>query len=816
MIRVFTLILLLSFTFESYTQQVKVVDFDTQLPISNCTIYNDLETKMAVTNSEGKADLSTFDDSEILSFQHATYIEFDILKRHLENSKYKVFLHKKSESLDEVVLSVNRQKEARSRIAKQVEINSEYSIQQLAPQSSADLLSRFPGVRVQKSQAGGGSPVLRGMEANRVLLVVDGVRMNNAIYRSGHLQNSITVAPSILERTEVIFGPSSVIYGSDALGGVIHYYTKSPLLSEEPKTTPSLMSRYSTINDEFTNQGAFEISFKKWASFTSFTYSKFGDSKMGENRNHGYDDWGKVFEYSNNTATYYNPNPVVNSDPSVQKNTGYEQYDFLQKLYFELTPTSNLSINFQHSNSSDIPRFDRLTEYSNDELKFAEWYYGPQKRLLSSVQYQFAPNKKWLQSGTITAAYQKINESRINRKFKSLDKTFRYEHVDVYSVNGDFIVPLSNRSNRNLSYGFEVAHNNVFSRADGKTLLVDGNDIIGYSGSFNVQTRYPDGGSNYTSAALYTSYRQDISKKATLNTGVRFTNTNLNAKWVDESFITLPDNDIHVNNSSLTATFGYVYKPNLNWQLNSVLSSGFRSPNIDDIGKIREKGGFVTVPNIHLKPEYAYNAEVGVIKYFNDKNWFVGGNIYYTLLNNYIARAPYLVNGSPTIIYDGEEVETVANVNRGNAYITGASIKVDGRFLNNWNAKGSLTYTKGRGYDTDQPLSSIPPLFGNIQLNYSKNKFEGGAFFIFNGAKDIADYNLIEGIDNVEQSPINSNGDFVGTPSWNTFNLFALYKIRKNIAVQINFDNIFGTHYKEFASAVSGMGRNYSFSLFIN
>ncbi|GAB1308227.1 TonB-dependent receptor [Urechidicola sp. KH5] len=816
MIRVFTLIFLLTCLSKSYAQQVKVVDFDTQLPVSDCTIYNDLETKMVVTNKQGLADITIFNDIEILTFQHATYIELDILKKHLVNSNFKIQLYKKAESLDEVVLSVGRQKESRSRIAKQVEINSEYSIQKLAPQSSADLLARFPGVRVQKSQAGGGSPVLRGMEANRVLLVVDGVRMNNAIYRSGHLQNSITVAPSILERTEVVFGPSSVIYGSDALGGVIHYYTKTPRLSEEPKTTPSYMSRYSTINDEFTNQGAFEISFKKWASFTSFTYSKFGDSKMGKNRNHGYDDWGKVFQYSNNTETYYNPNPVVNSDPNIQKNTGYEQYDFLQKLYFELTPTSDLSLNFQHSNSSIIPRFDRLTEYSDGELKFAEWYYGPQKRLLASGQYQFAPNKKWLQKGTITGAYQKINESRINRKFNSLDKTFRYEHVDVYSVNGDFSVPLSKRSNRNLSYGFEVAHNNVFSRAEGNTLFVDGNDVLGYSGSFNVQTRYPDGGSNYTSAAVYTSYRQDISQKATLNTGIRFTNTNLNAKWIDESFITLPDDNIHVNNSALTATIGYVYKPTLNWQINTVLSSGFRSPNIDDIGKIREKGGFVTVPNIHLKPEYAYNAELGVIKYFNEKNWYLGGNLFYTLLNNYIARAPYWVNGSPTIIYDGEEVETVANLNHGNAYITGVSLKMDGRFLKNWRAKGSVTYTKGRGYDTNEPLSSIPPIFGNIEINYSKNKFEGGIFFIVNGEKDIEDFNLIEGIDNVDQSPTDSNGNFVGTPSWNTFNLYAKYKIRKNIALQINADNIFDNHYKEFASAISGIGRNYSFSIFIN
>ena len=207
---------------------------------------------------------------------------------------------------------------------------------------------------------------------------------------------------------------------------------------------------------------------------------------------------------------------------------------------------------------------------------------------------------------------------RSDRKFNSLDRSYQKEAVDVFSVNGDFYLPLSKNSNRNVSCGFELAHNEVNSNAYGKTLSVNENEIIGYSGDFVVQSRYPDGGSTYTSSAVYTSYRQDINQKSTLNTGLRFTNTQLNAKWIDTTFIILPDMDIHLKNSALTATIGYVYKPNESWKLSSILSSGFRSPNIDDIGKIREKRGDLTVPNIDLKPEYVYNAEIGVQKYLNE------------------------------------------------------------------------------------------------------------------------------------------------------------------------------------------------------
>ena len=232
------------------------------------------------------------------------------------------------------------------------------------------------------------------MESNRVLLVVDGVRMNNAIYRKGHLQNSITLSPNLLEKTEVVFGPSSVIYGSDALGGVIHYYTKTPQLSENNEVKSQLFSRFSTVNQEITTSVSAELSFEKWASFTSISYSDFGDLRAGKNRNHGFEDWGKVFYYSENVNGNYEANPTLNSNPNLLRNTGYNQTDFLQKFFMPLSKDTDLKVNLQYSTSSDIQRFDRLTELTDltdvSSLKFAEWYYGPQQRfLLSSQLYSF-------------------------------------------------------------------------------------------------------------------------------------------------------------------------------------------------------------------------------------------------------------------------------------------------------------------------------------------------------------------------------------------------------------------------------------------
>jgi len=815
--RILCFIFIFLITLSVKAQQVKVLEQGTNFPIENVTIYNDTNGAIVYTNKKGVADLSTFKNSDIVFFNHLSYIEYEILKKELNKINFVVHLNKNAEQLEEIVLSASKGKENRSRIAEQIDIISKEEIKKIAPQTSADLLASLPGIKVQKTQSGGGSPVLRGMEANRVLLVVDGVRMNNAIYRTGHLQNSITVSPNIIERTEVIFGPSSVIYGSDALGGVIHYYTKTPKTSNINKVNSSFYSRYSSVNNEFTNEGNVELRFKKWASYTSISHSKFGDLKMGKNRTHGFDDWGKVFDYSTNTNTFYSENSIENQNEHIQKNTGYDQTDILQKIGIPLSDKTDLLFNFQYSTSSNINRFDNLATYSGDELKYAEWYYGPQKRLLLSSQLKINPNKKWLQKGTLTAAFQNIKESRIDRRFSSLDRYYAFEYVDVYSLNGDFFVPLTNSDDRIMSYGFEVAHNEVASNAFGRTLTIEGNSITGLSDNFVEQSRYPDGGSTYTSIASYVNYRQNISSKSTLNTGVRLVNTKLNATWIEDTFITLPDFDISLNNSAVTATIGYVYKPTVNWQLNSIISSGFRSPNIDDVGKVREKSGNVTVPNIYLKPEYAYSFETSVLKYYNNKKFQTGLTLYYTLLDNYITRDFFEINNSSTIVYNGEEGNVMANVNKGSAYILGSTASFKGNLNSNWITNGSITYTKGKAYDTELPLSSIPPLFGNLEISYRNQRIQAGLSWRFNAKKSIKDYNLIEGIDNEEQTPfISSTDTYYGSPSWNTFSFNSNFKINSTLTLYANIDNVFDVHYKEFASAISAPGRNLSISMLLN
>jgi len=820
---IFFIISIFLFIKVSYAQEIFFKDSNTNEPIINVAIHNGDKSKSTVSDIYGKANIDSFNSNDVIYFSHLSYNDFSVLKSKVKSI---IYLENESDQLSEVTLSISKSKVKKSRVAEKIEILTLKNIQQLAPQTTADLLAATPGARVQKSQGGGGSPVIRGFEANRVLLVMDNVRMNNAIYRSGHLQSAITVDPNSLERIEVIFGPSSVIYGSDALGGIVHFYTRTPKINQDKVFMGNSNTRFSSANNEFTQNFGGEFSYKKWASYTVVSVASFGDLRMGKNRAHGNDQWGLVPYYSNNNNQIFNDTPIVNNKPHIQKNTGYNQFDVLQKFNIKTTESSNLVLNFQLSESTNIPRFDKLTELKNGSLKFSEWYYGPQKRLFFSTQYQFNPNYKWLNSGTITTAYQNAKESRIKRKYGSFERTHQEENVDVFSLNTDFKVSLS--KNRDLSYGLEFTHNNVNSNAFGELLQVNGSLITGISNNTIVQSRYPDGGSSYSTAAAYLNYRQDINKTMTLNTGGRYTYTKLKADFIDQTYVVLPETKLALDSSSFTANIGLTYRPNLLTRFNAVISSGFRSPNIDDIGKIREKNGLLTVPNINLKPEYAYNGELGITKFFKNKRNQVSVNGYYTLLNSYIYRTNFVVNNDNstvsenTVKYNGDEVTTIANVNGDTAYIFGGTLDASFVPMNNFTIKGNITYTKGKTNDTDSYLPSISPLFSNIGITYHKNKIDGRLNWRYSAKKNADEYSP-GGEDNLSQSPLidpdpttNDDEYYTGTPSWNTLNASFGYQMNKTLRLQLGLDNIFDTHYKEFASGISASGRNLKASIHLN
>ncbi|WP_339838760.1 TonB-dependent receptor [uncultured Flavobacterium sp.] len=694
--------------------------------------------------------------------------------------------------LEEVVLSTVRLPKKKQSLPIQVETIRLKQIEFQNFQNTADLLSNSGTLVVQKSQQGGGSPTIRGFEASRVLLLVDGIRMNNLIYRSGHLQNVISVDENLLENVAVFYGPTSTLFGSDALGGTINMTTKKAKFSSKKigKISGNISTRYSSVNEE--KSGHFDFNYAKinWASLTSFSYNDFGDLKMGKRKNHNGDYFGERPFYIENIGG--NDVLTENSDKFMQKKSGFKQYNFMQKIAFKSQKEFEHGLNFQFSNSTDIQRYDRLTDASSSGLKNAEWYYGPQKRLLAI--YSLTKEKVFFNSDLkVDLAYQNIEESRHNRKFGNYNLQNRMEKVNMYSVSIDLHKEFLSGD---LFYGIESYLEDLNSSA--------------FSNNINtgeikpIDARYPNGNNNILRNDLYISYNTVFSKKTNFNIGARAGHTILNSTIHDDTFFQLPFSDINQKNFTYSGTVGLVHKPSKNIDLKMNISTGFRVPNIDDLAKIFESGGgFIIVPNADLKPEKTITTDLGLVIKTDNKRFQMENTYYFTRFIDAIITDNYLYNGQSTITYNGSQSQVLANQNKGRAYVTGFSTNIKGYLVSSLQYVANFNYTLGRitSEEEKMPLDHIPPYYGKIGLNYEKNWGTIEAYMLYNGKKPINDY-FLNGEDNEQYAP---NG---GMPAWETYNLKTAFTIIPKATLFVGIENILDTQYRVFASGINAPGRN--------
>ena len=768
----------------SVGQQVTILDQGTEQPVDHVALFNQDKSVSAISDAFGKADLASFGEHDSIYLQHSSYELSGYTRHELVFGSGRVFLVRRNIMMEEFVVSAVKGQEKKEETPYMIDVLGAEQLQTTAYQTGADILLESGNVMVQKSQGGGGSPILRGFEANKILLVVDGVRMNNAIYRSGHLQNSITIDNSILDRVEILFGPSSIIYGSDALGGVIHYYTRDPQYNA---TSANVYAQFSSANLGKVLHGDFNIGKKKIANTTSLTLSDYGDIRSGKNRKTDWGDWGLLNHYVSREGD--SDSTVSNPKPHIQKNTGYRQLDLVSKTSCTPSALLDLYLNLQLSTSSAIDRFDQLNDYDGDNMKFAEWYYGPQNRFLTSFQVVYKKHNPLFTNLTATLAFQKIDEDRITRMFGSDNKLFQLEDVYVYSGNFDFTRVM--KKGHRLFYGLEVNHNDVRSAAHYEN-IIDGSKS-------DAITRYPGGGSHTNSFSAYGNYKMLVNPKIILNLGLRYHYGMLRSSFTDSN---LPFTDIQINNGALTGSASVVFSPQNTWKYNFIFATGFRNPNVDDYGKVRAKGDFITVPNENLMAEYTYNLEIGINKTLPGIAT-LSTAVWFTYLNNAIVRTNHSLNGSDSLLYDGDYYRIITNANASLATIQGISLNVNSALPGNFTFKGSLNLLKGRDVTNGVPLGHISPVFGRFSAGYIYRKFNTEAYMAYSGRKywtELSPY----GEDNEDEAIID-----YGYPGWYTLNLRTQYRINERFTAQLAIENLLNRFYKVFASGVGAPGRNF-------
>jgi len=668
------------------------------------------------------------------------------------------------------------------------------------PTNAATMLWQSGQVHVQQSQQGGGSPVLRGFEANRILLVVDGVRMNNAIYRSGHLQNAMTVDPFVLASMEVHHGAGSVQFGSDALGGVIHYRSRSPRWEFGSRARGQFS--YSGASRSPTFHADAEVTRGRLAVLTSVTTRHFGDLRMGAWRPHGSEDWGRVpWE----VATEVNGLEVTdraeaNADPDVQPGTGFDQIDLLQKVRYG-DRERHVELNVQHSTGSNVPRFDRLNDAASDgSPKWAQWDYGPQKRTLVSAR--FAGRVRSVGNVALTAAWQHIEESRLKALFGSQEREVQHERVGVRSISLD--VDRMGRRQWRKAIGAYWSMDEVQSeawmerRSDGLRLTTP------------TLTRYPNGGSEMGSLALYTGverrwYRWRVEAAARYSQG-----------WLESRFdaqpgLELPFDQVSYNRGALTGSGTLRWSPRDHVGLHAVLSTAFRNPNVDDVGKVRAKDGFAVIPSDQLKPERLSGLEMG--GFWRSRNGQVKAHVsgFYTEWRDAIVPVDtvfFSADGAAieTIVVEGDTNLIQVNTNIGRAAISGSQWRVLYAPESGWRFKATANFTRGLDMKDRGPLAHIPPAFGRLSGRRSWDWLSAEVHWLWSGKKSLDRYgpgstdNLAEALPD-------------GNPAWWTLGIDLEARLTDRVSVSAGVHNALDRHYKVFASGISAPGRDFRCSI---
>ncbi|MGB6268098.1 MAG: TonB-dependent receptor [Olleya sp.] len=794
----FCFCLLFLFVFSASAQKIKVLNKTTKEPIVGVAIYNKEQNKSEITNINGEASLDQFATTEMLYFQHISHKTKQIKKSDIISKL--VYLISSEQGLDEIVISVSNFGQRKKDIPKTIATINAKDVTFNNPQTSADLLEGTGQVYIQKSQLGGGSPMIRGFSTNRLLITVDGVRMNNAIFRGGNLQNVISIDPLSIQNTEVTLGAGSIIYGSDAIGGVMSFYTKKPEFSysDSLNLKSNILVRYATASQEKTAHIDLNFGLKNWAFLTNVSYTDFNDLRMGS---HGPDDYLRpVF-----VTTINNEDIIVeNNDPKIQKFTGYNQINLMQKVSYKAADDLDFDLGLFYTATSDYPRYDRLIRYRGNILRSAEWNYGPQKWFMSNLSVtKRSSNATFYDNIKTTLAYQNFQESREDRDFQEVEKNIREESVDAVSFNIDFEKKIGEKSN--LFYGFEYVYNKVNSL--GLTENIETNTTQ------KAVSRYPDG-ATWQSTALYASYKYKPNIKLVFQSGLRYNIITENADFTENNqFLNLPFSESNNDANALTGTAGITWSPNqtLQWKFN--LSSAFRAPNIDDIGKVFDsEPGSVVVPNDNLDPEYAYSGELGLKLNF-DKVVVFDMATYYTYLDNALVRRNGTLNGESQILYDGElsNVQSIQNASKSWIYgfEIGALVNFSDTFklTSQYNIIGGTEETDG----VEVPVRHVAPNFGNTHLVWQKNRFKIDGFINYNNALSFNQLAPSE----VEKDYIyalDDNGKPY-SPSWYTLNVRTQYQVGEDVTITAALENFTDQRYQTYSSGIAAPGRNLIVSL---
>lgn len=639
-----------------------------------------------------------------------------------------------TQQLEEVLITAQRTAQLQQSIPYAVNKKGSPQLQQLMPRTTPEALQGTSGVFIQKTNHGGGSAFVRGLTGNQTLLLMDGIRLNNATYRYGPNQYLNTIDPFLIHSIEVAKGTGAVQYGSDAMGGVIHLLSQDVhFATGKNNWSGKALVKYMSDDMEKTGRAVINYAAEKMAITAGISLRNFGDLVGGDTT-------------------------------GIQSPSGYGEWAFNAKAKFLLNPSMQLTFSHQQLRQAHVPIYHKV-QLEN----FALNEFGLQKNQLQYARLAITIKQAWASTITLTASHQQSNEGRSSRKNGSSILRNEKDKVNTAGFTLEVISRLAKYWSANS--GIELYRDKVHSTTTDTDLLT----------ATPVEKRglYPNA-SSYGNYSLYSLHHFKY-KRWVADAGMRLNSFSIRLQ--DTSL-----GKVHITPTAMVynAAIGYEFFPK--HHIYASYSTGYRAPNIDDMGTLGIVDFRYELPAASLNPEKSANMELG----YKFKTAKLKGELalYQMQLQDIITRVKEegsIINGYP--VYRKENMEA--------AYLKGAEAALTWSPLKRLHISGNLTYIYGQNKTKQEPMRRIPPMHGSVSGTYKAKRWYSSAEWLFAGYQT----RLAKGDKEDNRIPIG------GTPGYKIINLYAGITY-KQMNLSTGLQNIFNEDYRTHGSGINGVGRS--------
>ncbi len=615
---------------------------------------------------------------------------------------------------------------------------------------TTDALAAQTGVFLQQTTPGQGAAIIRGLKGSEILHIVDGLRLNNAIFRNAPTQYLALVSPGTVDRMEVLRGAPASLYGSDAVGGVIQVLSRMPDFDgAETEYRRSVFARYDTAEIGRAMRASFDAGNRNLAGLVSLDYLETGDRRTGSGERIG---------------------------PTAYESKG-------ARIAVSATPDENRAwlFDFQYAEQPATPRIDELIAgFGQTEPSSSEFWFAPNERLFAHVRHT-RTDGLWSADWNIDLGWQRIVDDRITRNFASTIRTHEANSSDLFGLT---VNAAKETSQGSWIIGGEYYHDTVASQRFEEDLS---------TGLLSItQSRFPDD-SEIAQAAVYANLQQRVGGRHSLSGGIR-----LSAVDIDLP-ATIVSTAAHLNLNDVSADLGWIFALSDRSQLIGNIAHGFRAPNIFDMGTLGERpGNRFNIPNVALDSEHVTKFDAGIRGSTDRTRTEL---VFYWL--HYKDRITSVITGAQTS--DGRDI--VQSQNLAKADIWGIEAAAVFEIRQDLSLDAIVNYARGEEKEAGSsalPADRIPPLNGRAGLRYEPNEtFTIEPFVVFADSqsrlspRDIRDVRI----------------DPNGTSGWLTANVRVSWQPDKRWSISAGLENLFDEQYRHHGSGIDAVGRNLSVSL---